>query len=1280
MYGRKSPASEPPKWQQKVTTADRKAYSPVVRGKGNGADLFVDANSGVGWPSSPAASSTTSGNLLPSQIKSQSKTSPSPIQNGVLGSRHSRSADKPSPVYVNRRSPQPESVDGKKQNSSSVRWPSPQTRSANEKVPVKSDPAASFSQDENEAPKGSSLAGSRAASRRREAIGSDAVSTTGTMSSTGSLSRNLKDASVVIQDERESVASGSTSARSSLSVDELSSIAFRALKASREEEKKKKQQQQQQPPDSITTKNDVTTTKNPAKSPRRRRQIQRMSRQHAVRAKATNKPKLVNEEKEAVTAKTKASTRISVVSSATSGSTEEQAAAHVSVVSHDKQAVPDKKSRNQLFETARHRNSRSASPLTLASTSSDTFDKSAKSKPHPENDSASRMAILAKGRRRLASGGPPGLSKSFSGSIRSSSIDMTSSDDVSVNTQETTSTNASKRASRMAKLAAAQRHSPAPTALKKIVDSSKEGGETESNTKQAQGTEYRSRPAMGRSRSSRLVALSSTVNKSSPPQVTQTEATKTDDKEKGSNVDSKERTPSAPTTGRAKTTSVSSSPPLVHSKSSDSSSYKQSKVKPEVESKSSKTPSGPVGAPKRSPATSSSGEHTSPVIPKGRHGQASPGRSAYRPGAARISDHPAMRAKRGSSVASLSPHRSPKSSASVVTKEVLPDRRDGGEIDRRPRVDVLKESFNSAQNGDVTRPEKASSDFSRPYERDAQGSEKAASDISSSHGGVKAAIDAWSSKTAAKSSPQTKEAALSSSYSSPQANRSVHSRETNAWASKANESRNDRVVKSPRQTTDSVSSPSHSSPQTNRSMQSRETKLSEESNWVSSEVSVGGSQGTYFSSPSSRSSHASSKLSVGAPGSFFRPMDNGLEDLQTDNLLGQLSGTSTDEESTLSSHLFHKSKGEKNRNEDTELSFLLEQMKSESDSEDSGAVLLEPNKPVPSAAKDQEENVDADYGIGTSSEEISSITDHKTASTTLNEPSTLLGQSLLESEGSDSLQYTAVQPALGDHMESPHSTDSRFIKWWQNTDPEKRRQKFESYTNPAAKAYGYSLNPQESASHEEDDDDDLFSGLSYDDEDSGRSSVSHGEQQQTGSSVGGEDVFLGVAAANSSASQSTNNSAFPPPPPPPPLQTSTSDQFGTILVHGSQAVDSVGSDITSSVLGNDAAKDWARREATAMIKEELTADLEDEEDTTVDGDVLSDRRQKDPSVLSGNSRAAKDPDTEINMDQVYGGEPLDMEDVSVVMSETPKGNSIFMTLGCGMMEPLKAFCGSPGKF
>ena len=166
-----------------------------------------------------------------------------------------------------------------------------------------------------------------------------------------------------------------------------------------------------------------------------------------------------------------------------------------------------------------------------------------------------------------------------------------------------------------------------------------------------------------------------------------------------------------------------------------------------------------------------------------------------------------------------------------------------------------------------------------------------------------------------------------------------------AWTSKSKEASNEKptVV-------------SRSSPEGNRSALSRDNKVSDgslntqdDANAVSSEVSVGSSHAsTFFSSPSS---HASSKMSVGAPGSFFRPMGNDLEEVRNDNMLGQLSGTSTDDESSeLPGHLFQNSSAiaSKKKNEDAELSFLLEQMESESDSEDSGIKLLtskEPGRP-----------------------------------------------------------------------------------------------------------------------------------------------------------------------------------------------------------------------------------------------------------------------------------------------------------------------------------------------
>ena len=1256
-YGRTITSSEPPKWQKKVATTERKAYSPVVRGKGNG--LFSEPENStqkgnvVGWPSPDMHAPTFSGSILPSQIRSQNKKSPSPVKSGtssgVLGSRDPKaSSAKTTPVYLNRKSPQPESPynqEVKKVKSPVVGWPSSETEGVREKVsvnvqsavaPKEPNPEASFSQDENEAPTAvSSPSNSRAPAQKLEAVGSrvarrprrlqpdsDAMSATGTLSTVASLQQNLKDASVVMQEERESIASASTSARSSLSVDELSSIAKRALRAARDEEKK-------QPPKAITTK--TKTIAKPTKSPRRRRQIQRLSQQHGHGEKSGMASKS-EQQRDNDGSSANASTRVPAISNGTNGA-KETAATRVSVVSHGKSALLDKKSRNQLFETARQRN-RSPSPLTMAATPAGE-DKPAKSvktskAPHPENDPASRRALLSAGRRRISSSGPLGIANAPLGHRSQSSFDTSStnnSEDETISTKDT-NPRRGRRASRMAVLAAAHRQSPVPKAMDKTHPSST--AQSVASVKSVSSEDSNSKHAHDRgstkSRSATALALSSSTNRS----VTQTKP-----KNESSADNDNEARPSSKPTVREESNATRTSP-LVSSRKSDSISSKQpTKTKPEVESKSNVTrkfsgnashAGSAFSSPRSSLAASPSGE-TKSKGPRRVQGESPPARrvSGGSPRGSRVSDHPAVLAKRGTLPSS--PQRQKKSHSQDANK--YPSTR--GDRDA---------AFGTSHRGAA-----------------AQGHEKASSEYSSSHGGVKAAIDAWSSK----------------------------SKETRHEKS---------LLASPNSR---VAVPSHSSPHGNHSVKSRETKQSEgsfntqESNAISSEVSVGGSHAsTFFSSPSS---HASSKMSVGAPGSFFRPMGavNDFEETKNDNLLGQLSGTSTDDESSaLPSHLFKdSSKEDKNRNGDAELSFLLEQMKSESDSEDSGIKLLTSNEPAPRTSKRQD-NYDHSmlkdqYQVKSSSYDNSNgSTGHKTSSTTQNEPSSLLGQSLLESEeGSDKRRPTVLQSTLNGYSESSDSSDSRFIKWWQNTDPVKRRQKFESYSAPASKPFATSF-IQKGPRIDLMDDDDLFSGLSYDDTE--KSSASY-QDRQAGSF--GDDIFSGVAASvdsrASTASQSTKQSGFLPPPPPPPLQTSASDHFGTILVHGSQAMDSVGSDITSSVLGNDMPRDWARREATAVIKEELTAEIEDEEDTTAgdDGDVLSDRRQKDGSILTGNPRGIKDPDSDVNVASIYEGEPLDMGNTSGVISETPKGDSIFMSLGCSVMEPLALsdkFCGAPGTF
>jgi hypothetical protein len=518
----------------------------------------------------------------------------------------------------------------------------------------------------------------------------------------------------------------------------------------------------------------------------------------------------------------------------------------------------------------------------------------------------------------------------------------------------------------------------------------------------------------------------------------------------------------------------------------------------------------------------------------------------------------------------------------------------------------------------------------------------AASEVLSSPGGVKAAIDAWTSKS--KEASNKKNTGIS--RSSPEGNRSA---------------------------------PSCDNKVSNGSLNTHD-----DANVVSSEMSLGSSHASTFFSSSS--SHASSKMSVGAPGSFFRPMGNDFEEVRNDNMLGQLSGTSTDDDSSeLPCHLFPNSSAisRKEKKEDSELLFLLEQMESESNSEDSGIKLLTSKKPGPRRTfiEQEEKNhpslAEQDY-IVSSSGDISSSTDQRTASVTLNELSTLYGQSLLESEQETDKRKEIPASLLRDDTESSQSSDSRFIKWWQKTDPAKRRQKFESHSVPAS-TLATSFGRRGTTLLYDDDEEDLFSGLSYDDDDeeAKKNTVRYDDQRR--GSFGADDVFSGVSvgsrasqAGNSCGTKSTNQSAVPPPPPPPPLQETTIDHYGTILVNGSQALDSVGSDITSSVLGNDLPKDWTRREATAVITEEMTADIEDEEDTTTGNDahVIRDRPRQEGSVKTGTSREGNDREAEVNEDTMYGEKPLDDEEGSTfASSETPKGNPVFMNLGCSALEP-----------
>jgi hypothetical protein len=518
------------------------------------------------------------------------------------------------------------------------------------------------------------------------------------------------------------------------------------------------------------------------------------------------------------------------------------------------------------------------------------------------------------------------------------------------------------------------------------------------------------------------------------------------------------------------------------------------------------------------------------------------------------------------------------------------------------------------------------------------------SELSSSQGGVKAAIDAWSTKSKdtrkerpARTSPRENGAKVSPKPT----DFSAFDRTTRADASEA----------APR--ADSPGSFSFRTREDNSTM-TRETKQSdgswiahEEANTISSETSVGGSHASPFIS--SPSSYASSHMTVGAPGSFFRPMEavNDFEEATNDHImLGQLSVESTDDEesSELPSHLFKSSSYDASKSGDSDLSFLLEQMQSDSETEDSGIRLLSTNgTTLPEATKNDnndQSTLIGQYHIKSSSED--STTAHRTLGTNDNEKSTLLGQSLLDS-------------ALYQESKSSDTSDSHVVKWWQNTDPLERRKRFEStMLEKSPKQWAAPTNLFGMAMKRKDSSEDLFSGLSYDE-----------ASENDIISDQSESVFSGMTPPFETA----NLTCFPPPPPAPRLETSsTSDQYGTILLHGSQAIDSVSSDITTSVLADNVSRDqvdWARREATEVIKEELTAELEEEEETVHDGDVLSDSRQKEGNINTGNSRSVENSATKSLEPSIYAGTaPYDDEASGFIA----KDDSIFMRLGQKILD------------
>jgi hypothetical protein len=384
---------------------------------------------------------------------------------------------------------------------------------------------------------------------------------------------------------------------------------------------------------------------------------------------------------------------------------------------------------------------------------------------------------------------------------------------------------------------------------------------------------------------------------------------------------------------------------------------------------------------------------------------------------------------------------------------------------------------------------------------------------------------------------------------------------------------------------------------------------------------------------------------------------NDFEDTSQDHiLLGQLSVESTDD-SESPSHLFKSLSSDGSKSGDSHLSFLLEQMQSEDETEDNGIKLLSSKgRPIQKEAR-LDNNDQAIISTFSGRYHILSYSeDTPTLGTTENDKSTLLGQSLLNEES-----------------RSSDTSDSHVIKWWQNTDPLERRKKFESKLSEKA------LKPSVAATNlfgmatARRDSDDLFSGLSND-------ASEFPDPTQSLS----DDVFAGMTPSfetvNSSLTPNKNHTALPPPPPAPPLETT--EQYGTILLHGSQAIDSVSSDITSSVLADNVSKDqidWARRESTAVIKEELTAELEEEEEMAEE--VLSEARRKEESVHTGNSRSAKDSVPDIKeASTLYAGVPRADDEASGFVSETKPLNSdsIFMALGQKIMDAFPQ-CWAPGK-
>ena len=1500
-YKRQSPGSEPPKKSNTLADSSQSySYTPPVKTKSDAGAVrsFTPSpiptppqgNREVEWPSPDASGgSPSSKRLLPSQLKKSfqaKKASPqssaansitsvssnrsvlssragqqvrgsSPPSNGVQESRNTSSTvDKPTPVQSKRRKEQeasPLSQEVEKPNSAEVGWPSPEDtkdeggfrKEPLVQVPIaSSNQESSFSQDENEAPKSSTLPAkeARAASPKgrprlnliphhpsNRSMGSRSAAST----TESTLKRNLNDASVVMRDERESsIGSASSSQRSSLSVDELMSIALNAIRASRAANPPKP----------------VSAVEKPKKSPRdRRKRYQRYFQAAETKDEGESTAGSVsdvnNEESESTFTSVSDAKKDENKSTAKDAEeakgvapapqlTKSASEARIAVLTAAKSKIktrssvtnqvnggPDarsgsmsrKKSRYDLFETARQRaGSRTPSPVMMdepaaSSEGGKSTTADAQTDPHPEKEYNSRLAILSAGRRKLSTGSPAsfGTTTSQKGGAtnhrRQSSTD-TSGAESNDTADDSTVSRREKRTARMAVLAATHRsHSPVPRTVNEADAKSKEpsnampkpvsstttrmtarrshspvlrtankAGATSkepsnamlrpvSSTKTKISTNSNGRPAIAKNRSSRLLELASST-RSPSPLLMRNPSSEAKDSEKLSESGNKARKKAVPKEAALTETPLSS--------------RKEAFEKAALNARSSpiKTLSTPPG---RERHLNVSGEFV---------GEPSPTGSAFSSTSAsfRVSEHPALLAKKGASPArserSKSSHHAPESitlksspygrlhsdayRAATKPSDQSPEStttsasgRLRGDVNQavakpshqnpestttsapgRLRGDVnkavAKPSHHSPESTTTSAPGRLHGDVYRPVAKPSPQSPEStattapgrlhgdvyrpvakssnhhpesctakASPSEHLHGdGYKAAValsterptdldDSW------RDVPARKQDVSSETLSSPGGVRAA----IDAWSSKSKESKI--AETNPTSVSPRLRGWRSNDDQHIGHSETKPTVLpADETNAVSSETSVGGSHAsTFVSSPSS---YASSRMSVGAPGSFFRPMApvSDYEGTTNDHImLGQLSADTDEESSALPSHLFRSTSDDDRSKQsgDTELSFLLEQMQTEtSRSDDSDIRLLTVDEPASGQANGKDSTDQStlfgQYHVKSSSEDNSSTTDHRTAGTTENEQSSLLGQSLLDLEGNGFVPRTIaeIEEPTTDDSRSQNSADSLVIKWWQNPDPLKRQQEFESQSKnasgwPAASTSAWGVVTKRGV------DDDLFSGLSGDD------ASKKSESKQSSADSCGDDIFSGVNPSmdssegkrfDSSLIRNAEMPACPPPPPPPPLETSSSDQFGTILVHGSQAVDSVGSDITSSVLGSDFPKDpidWRRHEAHAVITEELTAEIEDEEDTVKDEEDLSEHKHKESSDHPGKSHETyhSEPIEQHLSSPCSGGVlEIDVEEAdhdSVVESESLRGDSIFMSLG-KFMDSF-ALCGAPGK-